>query len=260
MALSEHHERPLPVGERPFDGQNSGFSGVHADAPRRPKYPRLVRPNWIRWIHLLSAAGLAAFVAVVLAFHGLRGDLNPAEHTISEYSLGRYGWLMRAAFAALAVGVLTTAASLFLRFRLSPLWGSGLLLLTCTAVGLFLDAGYNTDHPHVLETADGRVHGIGMLIVCATLPVASFLLGRALAQGGRTAARARQVQVLAAAQIVAVVGFEISSTAGRGLIERVAITLAVVTLVVLQSVARGDSDDGLSPTQYQAQPSSIPGA
>src|SRR5579862_7683602 len=151
---------------------------------------------------------------------------------------------MRAAFAALGVGVLTTAASLFLRFGLSRFWGPGLLFLIGTAVGLFLDAGYNTDHPHVLETADGKVHGIGMLIVCLTLPTASLLLGCAFAQRARTAPRGRQVQILGAAQIVAVVGFEMSPLAVRGLLERVAITMAVVTLVALRSVTHGDTDVG----------------
>jgi len=247
VALSEHQERPLPVWEWAFDRQEPRVPAVQADAPRHlTDSPLARRSDRIRWIHLSSAAGLAVFVAVALAFHGLRGDLNPAEHTISEYSLGRDGWLMRTAFAALATGVLTTVAILYLRFRLSPLWGSGLLLLTCTAVGLLLDAGYNTDRPHVLETADGRVHGIGMLIVCVTLPAASFLLGRVLAQGARTTAQARRVQVLAAAQIVAIVGFEMSPMAVRGLIERVAITMAVATLVVLRSVALSATDDELS--------------
>lgn len=251
MALSEHEERPLPVWDRTLERQDSGFSGAHAMAPPNLTAPHLPKgPKWTVGIHLIGAAGLALFVTVVLVLHGLRGDLNPAAHTISEYSLGRFGWLMRAAFAALGIGVLTTAASLFLRFGLSRLSGPGLLLLVGTAVGLFLDAGYNTDHPHVLETADGRVHGIGMLIVCLTLPTASLLLGCAFAQRARTSPRARQVQVLSAAQIVAIVGFEMSPLAVRGILERVAITMAVVTLVALRSVTHGDTDVGRA-EQYQ---------
>ncbi len=248
MALSEHEEYPLP---RALERQDSGFSGAHALTPSNLTAPHLARESkWTVGIHLISATGLALFVTVVLVLHSLRGDLNPAEHTISEYSLGRFGWLMRAAFAALGFGVLTTAASLFNRFGLSRLWGPGLFFLVGTAVGLFLDAGYNTDHPHVLETADGRVHGIGMLIVCLTLPAASLLLGCAFAQRAQIAPRARQAQVLAAAQIVAIVGFEMSPAAVRGVLERVAITLAIFTLAALGSVARGDTDVGKA-AQYQ---------
>lgn len=260
MALSGHQERPLPARGRAFNRQNASFADVAADASRHAKDSPLPRnSDWIRRVHRLSAAGLALFVAVVLALHGLRGNLNPAEHTISEYSLGKDGWLMRAAFAALGIAVLSTATSLFLRFRISGLWRSPLLLLSCTAVGLFLDAGYNTDHPHVLETSDGRVHGIGMLIVCLTLPAASFLLGRALGQRTRTMAQARRVQVLAAAQILAIVGFEMSPTAVRGLTERIAITMAVATLVVVRSVTLDATDDELSSERYQEQSSSMPG-
>ncbi len=260
MALSEHQERPLSVFGRTINSEHARFPDVAADASHHAKDSHLSgRSDWNRRIHLLGGAGLALFVAVVLALHGLRGNLNPAEHTISEYSLGRDGWLMRVAFAALGIAVLSTATSLFLRFRISRLWRFSLLLLGCTAVGLFLDAGYNTDHPHVLETSDGRVHGIGMLIVCLTLPAASFLLGGALGQRFRTAAQARRVQVLAAAQLLAIVGFEMSPTAVRGLTERVAITMAVATLVVVRSVALGATDDEPASEQYQERALSMPG-
>ena len=61
------------------------------------RLPRLAqRSDWIGLIRFVSVTGLAVFVVAVVALHGLRGDLNPAEHTISHYSLGDYGWLMRA--------------------------------------------------------------------------------------------------------------------------------------------------------------------
>jgi hypothetical protein len=182
----------------------------------------------------------------VLALHGLRGSLNPVDHTISDYSLGRYGWLMRAAFASLGTGVLGTAVILHLTST-PTLWRRmGLLLLTFTAVGLFLDSAYNTDHPHIAETADGTVHGVGMLIICLTLPAASFILGSDFLQDLFAAPRARWLQVLGLAQLIAILGFEMSPTTSRGLTERVAVALALATLFVLRSLARkpdqGDPD------------------
>ena len=120
----------------------------------------------------------------------------------------------------------------------------GLLLLACTATGLFLDAGYNTDHPRVLETADGTVHGVGMLIVCLTLPAATFLVG--LERIPLFSSQARWLQALAAAQMIGILCFEMSPVAYRGLTEWMTI-VAMVTLALLQSVARTLTDPSIDP-------------
>lgn len=152
-------------------------SSCPAHVSRDAGLPLARRPNWLLLSHVISFGGLAAFVVALLALHGLRGALNPVQHTVSEYSLGSYGWLMRVTFVALGLGVLATAVSLHLTPESSWWRRVGLLLLACTAIGLFLDAGYNTDHPRVPETVEGTVHGVGMLIICLTLPAATFVLG-----------------------------------------------------------------------------------
>jgi hypothetical protein len=252
VALSEHRDGALAEFDQALDTQDSSIVfRVFPATPVCASDPWFAqRSNRLRFSYRLSLAGLATFVAIVLAFHGLRDDLNPAEHTVSEYSLGAYGWLMRAAFAALGCGVLATAVSLRLRFEPSARWRVGFLLLALAAIGLFLDAGYNTDHPRVPETPDGTVHGVGMLIVCLTLPAAAFVLGSALAQNSR-ATRARWLTLLGAGQLVAILGFEVSPTAARGLIERIAIALAVSALALLQSASRSPtrSSSATEPTR-----------
>ncbi len=174
----------------------------------------------------------------VVALHGLRGDLNPVQHTISQYSLGKFGWLMRVAFASLGISAVAAAATLRDRFEPTPWRNVGLVLLMGTAVGLFLDAAYNTDHPRVAETFDGAVHGDGMSIVCLTLPAAALILGTDLARSTRRPPLARWLQALGVAQAIAIIGFVKSPLAYRGLTERVAVTLGVATLVALQACAR----------------------
>jgi Protein of unknown function (DUF998) len=191
---------------------------------------------WLRIVHVAGWVGMTAFVVVVMAFHGLRGDLDPAEHTVSEYSLGSYGWLMRAAFGSLGLGALATAVGLRFRFEPSSWRQVGILALAGTAIGLFLDAAFNTDHLRVAETFDGTLHGDGMLIVCLTLPAVALTLGRDFVHSS-SSVRARWLLALGPAQLVAIFGFEVSPLAYRGLAERIAITLGVATLALSQSFA-----------------------
>jgi hypothetical protein len=193
------------------------------------------RSTWLALTHVLGVGGIAAFVAAVVALHGLRADLNPSEHTISEYSLGNYGWLMRAAFGAFGLGVLATAVSLRLIFERSIWRGVGLMLLVATAAGLFLDAGYNTDRLGVAETFDGAIHGDGMFILCLTLPAVACVLGSCFVRCGTTV-RAKVLLALGPTDLMAILAFEISPTGYRGLTERIAIGLGVLICTLVQSL------------------------
>lgn len=188
---------------------------------------------WVRPLRFLGVAGMSGFVMALLALHVIQPTLNPAEHTISEYALGSNGWLMRSAFFALGAGSLATAAAIHLRYEPSVRLRIGLVLLAGTAIGLFIDSGYNTDRPHVPATVDGMIHGVGTWILALTLPGAALMLGSCFARTSASALRARGFQALAAAQLVAMVVFEISPDAYRGLAERVVALLAVATVARL---------------------------
>jgi hypothetical protein len=118
----------------------------------------------------------------------------------------------------------------------------GLLLLALTAAGLFLDAGFNTDHPRIRETVDGTFHGVGMLIICLTLPAASFIVGSELMRTLGAEPRAKWLQGLGVAQLISILGFEICPLTWRGLTERVAVAFALTTLILLWSLAAAPPD------------------
>ena len=217
--------------------RRSGIAG------RATRFARAVVPGAVRTLRAVSLVGTVAFVLAVVGLHGLRGDLSPAQHTISEYSLGKYGWLMRAAFASLGISAMATAAILRNRFDPTPRRNVGLLLLAGTAVGMILDALYNTDHPRVVETLDGTVHGDGIFIVCLTLPAAALILGTDLARSTLRLSLARSLQGLAFVQAIAIIAFVKSPIAYRGLAERAAVTLGVAILAVLQACARDSSTE-----------------
>ena len=221
---------------RPDRGVRGSLAGIEPE-PADPLPP--VRAVWLGRVHLLSVVGLSAFVVAILVLHGVRADLNPAEHTISEYSLGSYGWLMRAAFSALAVGALATAASFFLSRGPSGKWQLvGPLLLVGTAVGSFLDAAFNTDQLGVAETVHGTVHGVGTAVFVFALPAAAFVFGSDFVRNSTSTLTARLVLVVAAAQLGAIFLFEMSPMTTRGWAERLGTVLAVVSLGLLQVLSR----------------------
>jgi hypothetical protein len=226
---------------RPHRVERGGSAGV---APELSDLSPPVRAFWLGRLHLVSFAGLLAFVVAVLALHGLRPDLKPGEHTISEYSLGSYGLLMRAAFLALAVGTLATAASLRLSCGPSAWCRIGLLVLAGMAIGLFLDAGFNTDHLRVPETLDGTIHSVGTWILALTLPGAAFVLGSDFVRSSISAPLARLLLILGVAQLGAIVLFEMSPTTMRGWAERSVTALAVGTLGLLQVLSRTNARSG----------------
>jgi hypothetical protein len=205
-----------------------------------------LKTSCLRLVRLVSFAGIVGFVGAVAALHGLRSDLNPFEQTISEYSLGKYGWLMRSAFGAFGLAVLATAIGLRLQFEPSISRMAGLLLLVAAAAGLFLDAGFNTDRLGVAETFDGAIHGDGMLILCLTLPSAAYVLGSGFVSSG-WALRARVLQALGPAQVVAILGFETSPMTSRGLMERIAVGLGVASCALVHSILHSASSERAAP-------------
>ncbi len=228
-----------------------------------PEYTDVSPPAsavWLGPLRMVSFAGLSVFAVAILALHGLRANLNPAEHTISEYSLGSYGWLMRTAFLALGVGTLTTAASLRFSSRPSELCSIGVVLLAAMAFGLFLDAGFNTDHPRVPETVDGTVHSVGTWILALALPGAAFVFGSDFVRNSISTKKATLLLVLGAAQLGAIILFEMSPTTVRGWSERLVTVLAVIALGLLQVLARANAqaaDRGRSQTTTERARSSV---
>lgn len=151
-----------------------------------------------RGAHMSSTAATASRVAVAL-FHvllfaviGLRPDVDPYWHTISEFAIGPWGWLMQLAFltAALSYGLLAVA----LWRRVTTTRGHvGLALLVVCALALIGAGLFVTDPldtPPEALTTRGTLHAVGSVVQLVVLPVAALLLNLSLARGSRGATRA----------------------------------------------------------------------
>src|ERR687897_1230020 len=132
---------------------------------------------------LLTFAGAFTFAVLLVALHFIKPELNPSWHFISEYAIGRHGWMMVLAFGSLAFSyVMLTVA---LRSQLRTIWGRiGLALLLVSAAGLAIAAIFTTDPITASKdavTSEGRLHNLGGTLGIA-MPVAAVLVGWSLAR------------------------------------------------------------------------------
>lgn len=95
------------------------------------------RPRWPARFARGSIGTSAAFMVMLGALHIFRPDLAPSWHFISEYEVGDYGWMMRAAFFALAISCAGVLVALFPHAR-GIAGRLGLLLLSVSAFGMTL--------------------------------------------------------------------------------------------------------------------------
>ena len=109
----------------------------------------------------LLSTGL--FLVLLLAVHILKPELDPSWRFISEYAIGDYGWVMRAAFLALAVS--NVALFVAIRKCMETGWGKlGSILFLVGAIGLLLAGIFVTDPVNTAieaRTTSGSLHNLG---------------------------------------------------------------------------------------------------
>lgn len=128
-------------------------------------------------VRLAVAALLGAgwFVAGVALMHVLRPDLDPATHTISEYALGRFGWVQATNFVAAGVG--TACLALALWRALERPGRIGPALLGVWAVAQVVEAFVHADGDGPATTT-GALHVAVSLFGFACGITAMFVLAR----------------------------------------------------------------------------------
>jgi cytochrome bd-type quinol oxidase subunit 2 len=130
----------------------------------------------------LAAAGTLGVASIVVALHAIKSEFEPAWRFISEYAIGRHGWMMQLAFllwaassAALAFALLRHVRSLLGQF------GVGLLLLVAIALAA---AGIFPQDPVTAapedQTTKGALHALASMIGIPGLPLAAMLISSSL--------------------------------------------------------------------------------
>lgn len=102
------------------------------------------------------------FLVLLTVLHFIKPEIAPSWRFISEYEIGKYGWIMQFAFIVLAFSQIALFVSI--QSYLQSTWGRiGLALMLVNTLGLFLAGIFVTDSiltPDVL-TKSGQLHNLG---------------------------------------------------------------------------------------------------
>ena len=124
----------------------------------------------------LVAGGIT--VGLIALLHVLEPEYDPSWRMISEYSVGRYGWVMRVAFVTMAISPAAICVALW------PFGGAWTIGLAAVAVGALGAAFIDADPimtPRARATPVGRVHTLLGIVLLAGFPLAALLAGLGVA-------------------------------------------------------------------------------
>jgi hypothetical protein len=129
----------------------------------------------------VSLVAVAAFSLLLAVVHVLKPEISPSWRMISEYEIGRYGWIMRLAFVCWSASVFAVAVALQ-QYAASP--GSAALFVV--AVGPLGAAIFATE-PITTPTASTgvahRLHAIFGVLFIGGFPIAATLARGAVGSG-----------------------------------------------------------------------------
>lgn len=125
----------------------------------------------------MGMIGIYAFLLALVALHFLDPGLSVVDSYISEYALGDYGWLSRAANFALGTGVLAIALGLRQTLASGRRATASWLLILIAGLGIIIAGIFVTDPPGAPETTtEGVVHVIAGYVSILGLVVAAWML------------------------------------------------------------------------------------
>lgn len=174
----------------------------------------------------VALIGFAWFVVGVALLHVLRPELPPASHMVSEYAVGRLGWIQTVNFLALATGSAALAVAVW-RSAL-PVGPTAKALVTLFAATTYLSAAFETGSGSWQETVHELVGILGFL----ALMVAAFTAARSLRRADHS--RISRVSLLwGIAMIVTFPLVPVLGETGMGIGQRLFIACAIGWLTSL---------------------------
>src|SRR5579864_6545817 len=127
----------------------------------------VVRVNQHPYKHFatVTITCFAYLACALLLMHVLRPDYAVPTHMISDYAVGRYGWIMVSAFLAMSVGTFTLMLGLAFGGPATALGRIGAGLLGVASIGLVVSALFPTDlEEATTATRSGFIHDMSFLV------------------------------------------------------------------------------------------------
>jgi hypothetical membrane protein len=132
-----------------------------------------------RYLARMALAAVVLFLILLAALHFIEPEFDPSKRLISEYELGRYGWMMSLAFFSLGVGVLAMLLSTWYssttRSGLIGRWWFLVIGIALFGAGIF--------YPYPTPNLASYLHGICGIIIIATFPIVATLYSSGLTHG-----------------------------------------------------------------------------
>ncbi len=130
----------------------------------------------------IAAAGAITVGLIIVALHAVKPEFEPSWRFISEYAIGRHGWIMNGAFLIWAISCAALSLALWQEVgtRTGKV-GVGVLVVVATAMvpaGLFPQEPV-TAAPDELTTS-GNIHALATMIGIPGLPIAAVLISSSL--------------------------------------------------------------------------------
>ena len=92
--------------------------------------------NWSFWCSM-------GFIIILAALHFIEPDIAPSWNFVSEYEIGRFGWLMQIAFFYLALSCIFLVLALWEQLNIAG--KTGLIMLMIASAGMILAAIFKPD-------------------------------------------------------------------------------------------------------------------
>jgi hypothetical protein len=122
----------------------------------------------------LGLIGSASFILILVLLHFLKPEFDPSWRMISEYEIGKYGWLMRLAFVMLSL----SCFSLIFIFA-QHVSIVGIILLLVNALALIGAAIYITDPittPRDLMSQGSKLHTLFGALFIFGFPISATII------------------------------------------------------------------------------------
>lgn len=133
-------------------------------------------PGYVRKLSTIAFIFPLLFIVACLFLNLIRTDYNPLTHPMSDYAVGRWGFIMSLAFMLFGSGLIALVIVMYFIGPRSTLAKVALVFLSICGIGLFAAAFFRTDLPGAEPTTSGQIHIIDAIINLLSITIGSFLL------------------------------------------------------------------------------------